>query len=667
MANTKENIELSDISLDGISDDISSLIQKHVVDQEKIDWNEPSAEHAHEKIDFTEPAPNAIEWAVGAQYLNQPTLYAYKRQYQVLRDLLNLRCPLCNPLGREHTDCWDKGKEYLQSENLLVWSKKYNDDICPKCGTTRKEFETDDFFKKYTMLVLCVGQRSGKSILGGSYLSTYVEHRIITSGDPATYFQVFPGQPFEVAFTATTAAQAEGTIYAYYRSARSRSPWIQAYIEKLRTEERKKGLDKNTLYRENLDSVIYKNLNVEFNSLNSNSGGLAGRTRIFSIIDELSRFDDTKESKRSAGEVFSVLENSLVTVRSKAAKLGLPHYFGMMAAVSSPMFYNDATMNLVRDAKKIKTIYAMHLPTWQFNPDITRADLEPFYQRDAIDAERNFGANPPMASKPFVQDVERFKAAINIDLKPKAIFEDTYPIDGTGRAYVGKRLTTCSFDTKHVHYLGGDAGKSKDSFALVSVHGEYIDRVNSDGERDTKWVTVIDWCLTIRPTSRPRRTVFYDCIIDIIKNIKNKQRIQFVGFDHWNSESTIQDIRTLGIDADIRTIKSEDYVTFLNDVYEGKVQFIPPLKEDEGKDAYISMSDYGRTIHEFLNLERTTDMKIDHRDGEHNDIAQALLIAHTQCQNSVIVQGKTRADTKKNIETSMKSWKPVMAKLSFWS
>lgn len=665
MAKEKEILDIQDISLQGITDDISSLIQKHVIDGEKINWNEPSSEQ--EKFDFTEPAPNIIEWSVNEKFLNQPTLYSYKRQYQVLRDLFNLRCPLCNPIGREHTDCWDKGKEYLQSENLLIWSKKYNDDVCPKCGTTRKEFELDDIFKKYNMMVLCIGMRSGKSVLGGSYLSTYIEHRIITSGDPATYFQVIPGQPFEIAFTATTAAQAEGTIYAYYRSARARSPWIQSYIESLRTEERKKGLDKNTLYRENLDSVIYKNLNVEFNSLNSNSGGLAGRTRIFSIIDELSRFDDTKESKRSASEVFSVLENSLLTVRSKANNLGLPHYFGMMAVVSSPMFYDDLTMNLIRDAKKINTIYAMQLPTWQFNPDVTRADLDQYFRRDPIEAERSFGANPPLAAKPLIQDAERFKSAINVELKPKALFEDIYPVDGTGRAYVGKRLLSCSFDTNHVHYLGGDAGKSKDSFALVSVHGEYINRINSDGNKDTKWVTVLDWALTIRPTSRPKRTVFYDCIIDIIRNIKNKQRINFVGFDHWQSESIIQDIRNLGIDADVCCIKSEDYMNFVNDAYEGKVQFVAPFKEDEGKDPYTSMSDYGRTIHEFLNLERTTEMKVDHRANEHNDLAAACIIAHNRCQNSVLVQGKTNADIKKSLEASIKNWKPKTINLSFWS
>lgn len=665
MAPKKENIELSDISLDNITYDISSLINKHVANGEKIDWHEQSQDEAHEKIDFSEPAPNIIEWSVNEKYLNLPSLYSYKRSYQVLRDLFNLRCPLCNPIGLKYYDCWDKGREYLESENLLVWSKQYNDDVCPKCKTTRSEFETDEVFKRYNTMVLCVGQRSGKSVLGGSYLSTYIEHRLITLGNPAAYFEVIPGQPFEVAFAATTATQAEGTIYAYYRAARSRSPWLQAYIEKLRAEERKKGLDKGILYSEKGDSVFYKNLNIEFNSLTSNSAGLAGRTRPFAIIDELSRFDLSLESKRAAREVYSVLENSLMTVRTKASRLKLPHFFGMMAVVSSPMFYNDLTMKLVRDAKKIRNIYAIHLPTWEFNPDVTREELEQKFQSDPIEAERSFGANPPMASSPLIQDVERFKAAINERLVPKAVFEDTYPIDGTGRAYVGKRLVNCNFDNNTVHYLCGDAGKSRDSFALVCAHGEYIEHIYPDGSRDMKWTTVFDWCLTIRPTNRPKRTVYFDCIVDIINNLRKRQKIQLVTFDHWNSESILQNLRNMQIEADVYCAKSEDYINFVNDAYEGKVQLISPIKDDDGKDPYINMSDYGRFLHEFLNLERGIDMKVDHRAGEHNDICVCAISAHRHIQSVMLTKGQTK-NARQVLNLSAQNLHPKMARLNFW-
>ena len=262
----------SNISLDDIGSEISGLFDKHIIGGEKIDWNKDSVGESTQAvdkyaIDFSIQAPNIIEWSTSEKFLNQPSLFDYKRQYQTIRDLFQLRCPLCNKLDRQSIDCWDKGREYLESENLLAWSPKHHDDVCPSCNTTRREFETDGIFKRYNTFVACVGMRSGKSVMAGAYLGTYIEHLIITLGNPSSYFDVFPGQPFEVAFTATTEVQSEGTIYAYFRAAREQSPWIQAYIEHLKQEETRRGLFKQTLYNETNKTIYYKELNTEFNSL----------------------------------------------------------------------------------------------------------------------------------------------------------------------------------------------------------------------------------------------------------------------------------------------------------------------------------------------------------------------------------------------------------------
>ena len=123
------------------------------------------------------PAPNIIEWSIGKDFLNQPSIYHYRRQYQILRDMFNLRCVICNSPSRVAADCWDKGREYLESENLLVWSNKYQDDVCPKCNTTRAEFEEDNIFTRYNTMIICVGMRAGKSVLAGAPFSiVLVEH-----------------------------------------------------------------------------------------------------------------------------------------------------------------------------------------------------------------------------------------------------------------------------------------------------------------------------------------------------------------------------------------------------------------------------------------------------------------------------------------------------------
>lgn len=641
----------NNLSLNDITSDITNLVSKHVIAGERIDWNDDKLQGNEESItkkidiDFTQRAPNIIEWSTSNKFLNQPSLFDYKRQYQTLRDLFQLRCPLCNKIDRASIDCWDKSKEYLESENLLTWSHKHQDDVCPSCNTTRREFEVDGIFKRYHTFIACVGMRSGKSVMAGTYLGTYIEHLIITLQDPAVYFNQIPGQPFEVAFTATTEVQAEGTIYANYRAARDRSPWIQSYIEFLGQEEKRRGLFKNTLYNEVAKTIYYKDLNVEFNSLHSNSGSLAGRTRIWASIDELSRFESVVgESRRGAKEVYNVLNNSLATVRGEVARRELPYIFGMMNAVSSPIHATDMTMKMLKTAKKDKTIFAVHYPTWRFNPKNSRESLESYFQQDPIGAERDFGANPPNAEMPLITDEERFRKCINPNLKPRATFEDTTPVDGMGRMYAGKILKQADFDKLTSYYIAGDAGKSKDSFALACGHGEYKD-VHTPNGIEKKWCTIVDWVMTIRPSVKPRKTIYYDCIVDILNRLRQRQKIQLVAFDHWQSESILQDIRNFQIETETYNVKAEDYMRFVIDAYEGKVQMITPDKEDEFKDPYApdgrGMTDYGRVIHEFLNLERSSDLRtVDHRSGEHNDSAAVVTMVHKNVQDSMMTKGK---------------------------
>ena len=640
----------SNISLDDIGSEISGLFDKHIIGGEKIDWNKDSIGESTQvvdkyAIDFSIQAPNIIEWSTSEKFLKQPSLFDYKRQYQTIRDLFQLRCPLCNKLDRQSIDCWDKGREYLESENLLAWSPKYHDDVCPACNTTRREFETDGIFKRYNTFVACVGMRSGKSVMAGAYLGTYIEHLIITLGNPSSYFDVFPGQPFEVAFTATTEVQSEGTIYAYYRAAREQSPWVQAYIEHLKQEETRRGLFKQTLYNETNKTIYYKELNTEFNSLHSNSGGLAGRTRVWAVVDELSRFETSVgESRRGAKEVYNVIDNGLATVRGEVDRRQLPYIFGMMNAVSSPIHNSDMTMKLLKTAKKDKNIFAVHYPTWKFNPKITRESLESRFQRDPTGAERDFGANPPNAEMPLITDEERFRKCINPNLKPKAIFEDTTPVDGMGRMYAGKILKHADFDRLTSYYIAGDAGKSKDSFALACGHGEYKD-VHTPNGIEKKWCTIMDWCVTVRPSVKPRKTIYYDCIVDILNRIKQRQKIQLVAFDHWNSEAILQDLSNMQIETATYNVKAEDALRFVIDAYESKVQMIAADPNDEYKDPYSpdghGMSDYGRAIHELLNLERSADLKtVDHRSNEHNDVSVCLFSVHKFVQESMMTKGK---------------------------
>jgi len=225
------------------------------------------------------PAPNAIEWAVKSEYLNVPTVYDHWRQYQVIRDFFQLRCPLpsCNDQSPEAIDVWGKGRETLQSENLLVWNASAEEDVCPSCKTTRSELYADGLIPLYNQMHVISGMRSGKSSVAG-ILGTYAEHMAITighrtEGGLSKYFNQLPNQPFEITFIASTDVQSQDTIWAKYTGLRSDCPWIKKYIKWVKqkeTEQKTISGAREWKYEELQKHIFNGALNLKINTLNSN-------------------------------------------------------------------------------------------------------------------------------------------------------------------------------------------------------------------------------------------------------------------------------------------------------------------------------------------------------------------------------------------------------------
>jgi hypothetical protein len=603
--------------------DLSSQIDSRIGGSDQL---------AEEKQYLSTFAPNIIQWVTGTDYWNVPSTFQHSRQYQLLRDFFNLRCKVCNPQDIESADPWGKGREYLESEVLLEWSDADNDFKCPKCGTTYYEFLDDGMVTHYDQGLVIAGMRSGKSFFG-AHMGGYIEHvlRVIASRGgrhaiPRMLGQAL-GETFEISFAASTAMQARDTIYAKFRSMRNNSPWMNkavAYITNLESQQiGKTGLWK---YKELDDAIIDEYLQLRINRLSSNSGGIAGKTRIFAGIDELSRLSVT-ESKTSAQELYRVLNQSLKTVRGAVRRMQLPQFFGIMLNVTSPISIDDAAMQLYAKASQgalKKTLYWKG-PTWEFNPQFTRADFDEEYAKDAIGAERDFGVNPPAAETPLIDSPLRFWKCIDHEKKPTVTFEKLHITDKTGKHYDGAAVADCPYNFKSPLYIFGDAGETFDSFALAGGHPEYVDadhylgmpeiRVPSEapegfisfadtavrlgsedmdpdcpmargmlsggsgqalsqGENLAKLITVVDWAMRIVPTKG--REIYFNSILDIIKEIKKKQKIATVAFDRWNSTQLIQGIRDLGIQSNKVTLKSADFMNFIQELYGDKVQLLPP-------------------------------------------------------------------------------------------
>lgn len=601
------------MTFEGLFDTVRDAIQGNLVVRDE------------ERAALAEPAPNVIEWITGKEWCNVPTTYKFTRQYQIVRDFFQLRCPLCNPGGpifmqdqidRGHPgDCWKKGREWMESEALLVWSKEYDDDVCPKCGTTRTELREDDLVRAYNTLHCVVGMRSGKSVMAG-LITTYVEHRLLTlSLCEHDGIQGYLGMPtaeqLEMTLLASTDAQSQDTIWAKYRNYREIAPWFQRYVPWVKSQEKLQHTPlgmKRWEYKESDKKFWNGHCKLLINSMNSNSDGLVGKTRVLSGADEIGRMKNTT-STQSASEIYRGLEASLRTVRTRAKDNVLLPWMGMMLSVTSPMEDQDKSMELLRigQSQRVKGMIAFHYATWDFNPFEPRENFDDEFEKDPVAAQRNFGADPPKAAFPLIHDPERFERNGIGEQEPTATFVHIHHEDSTGQQYVGIKLEKC--DLLHGLTKGGrqrvsprviafDAGKNFDAFAGACAHAEWDE--DDDGTR--RLITVYDWIIRVLTPSR-KVEVYFESVLDLVKDLKKRQPIMRVEFDRWQSLQMIQNIRQIGIFAEQAPVTDADFHAFAADALIGRVQLLAPDPEDVEREP-PEKSPAGTVIYELEHLER---------------------------------------------------------------
>ena len=654
-------------------------------------------------------APNIVEWVTGVDYWNVPSTFRFFRQYQIMRDLFNLRCVLCNPQDRDSIDAWGKPRSYLESENLFVWNSEYNDYVCPKCHNTMTEHLNDGLITPYNELICIAGMRSGKSFLG-AHIGGYIEHLLRTlsmggRGSIQRFLRQEKAEWFEVTFAASTATQARDTIYAKYREMRNNSPWINRHITWVKEQEAAQiGSQDKWEYKTLDDAIVDGWMQVRFNRVSSNSAGIAGKTRIFAAIDELARLAGT-ESKTSAQELYRVLNQSLKTVRSATDNHSLNPYFGFMLNVTSPISIDDLAMQIynktlpdMADGERLERTYGWKGPTWEFNPEQRFENFREEFIKDPVAAQRDFGADPPAAETPLIEDPVRFWKSIDYTREPIAAFERTYITDKTGKQYVGASLSELKYNFVDQHYIFCDAGETFDSFSMVCAHpvimdkGSYIDESTVDdnyfdnlpeggnhvsqlsGASDSpmalgltdrqmqgnyyptpenlgRLVTAVDFCLRIVPTKE--RDIWFNSIIDIIRELKKKIKISAVCFDQWQSTSAIQTIRDMGIMAHKVRLRSENFLEFRSQIYNDQISLLPPLPEDRlalTDNGTLKMgtteewmSPQGVGIVEILKLERSADLKkiVAPTKGKvrgrgSDDVARCIIGANLLIKDSVV-------------------------------
>jgi len=278
---------------------------------------------------------------------------------------------------------------------------------------------------------------------------------------------------------------------------------------------------------------------------------LRGRTRFLSSIDEISWFWGTEKAiKYDPDEIYEALDNSLMTVYAGSKRVFPKHPYTPTAYgiyISSPSSKTDKGMRMLQLSKSSKSIYGFHSATWNFNPNITREDLADKFSSDPVRAERDFGANPPHSSSPFISSpamiIPSFSNKRNLlGLDQHRIIRDS----------LGGKLLAPKVIIRNTHtfpsILGIDSGWNNNSFACVLQH--YLDE-----ERTRIGVSGI---IEMMPTSYPLS--FPDIYEDVISPIIENFNISIVVADRWQSIDLTQRIyQDYEIDALMYTIKYPDF------------------------------------------------------------------------------------------------------------
>lgn len=568
-----------------------------------------------------ELSKNIVDFAVNPLFLDVPGIYQNKGQYYVLREFFGLRCPNCNDQSEEAKLVWDKDENYLRNEILLEWDSEKSDFICPNCNISQRELiELGKIEIKDTLLGV-VGMKAGKTMLA-SIIMAYFEHFLIKQGNLRKYFGLEKAPFFEISAVAVSDTQAEQTIWAQYLAIRDNSEWFRRFEEIIRDHR----LDKLGKYIKK-SSEIKNDINgLLIQSLNSSSASLAGRAKVLYVMDELGRFDTT-ESKRSAKEVWQVGQSSLKPVRKSVMQRNLPYWLGAFIAVGSPISVEDFGMKKLQEVKNKNDsrIWAIHSSTWEFNRQYTKEDFEEDFNEDFIMAQRDFGAQPVGTEVPFFDNWELFLKAGEKGLKPKVIFADENHITDDGITYLGKVILQVEQDSFD-HFICGDAGKSKDTFGLVSVH---IEEQEVNGIKE--WVTVQDFALHILPNANLKRFVWFESIEEILKRLALVWKVKKISFDYWDTDSIVQELKVnQGLDVEqyaMSALRVEDFNRFKKDLYRGKIWLLPKTGDEDGDPKL--MDSQTRLYWEAKRMERSKDLKkVDHSKRSTSDLIESLVNCH---------------------------------------
>ena len=323
----------------------------------------------------------------------------------------------------------------------------------------------------FTEFIAVIGRRGSKSFFTGG-LSTYQAAELLDFDDPHKFFNLTPGDEFNIKSIAPTKKQGK-LVFNFAKGFITGNPFFKQFKPNI-LKERCTFLTRKELYDVNRGVAVAHpegSIVLLFDACMASK--LRGPAHYMLTMDESAFFEVESESQVSDSMIYEAVEPSLSTF--KAQQDGVERLYSMMCIISSPLSKSGLLYDKYRESfTEIEDILMIQAPSWIMNPDRVATKI----------LKRAYNRNPD------VFDVEygaMFKEG-TYDWFPEALYdaclleEPKRPIPGVW------------------YYLGLDLGQKQDATVISISHitsaGELvIDEIRTWDPEETGMQTPTDWVI----------------------------------------------------------------------------------------------------------------------------------------------------------------------------
>lgn len=454
-------------------------------------------------------------------------------------------------------------------------------------------------------IVAQCGKGSGKDF-SSRCAFLYTIYKLHCLKDPLGYYGKAHGTYIDLLNLAVNAEQAERVFFQPLKNMMTGSEYFRNEVA---FELKKK-------------EVEFYDRPIRLFSGNSESEAWEGLDLMLVVLDEIAAF---KTDSMLQGERAQRLSASAIYKMSKLSVMSRFPDVGKCILLSFPRFRDDFIQQRYAESAGEPKVYRLKAKTWDMNPLITRAQLEPEYVRNPIDARARFECEPPEMIDAFFRDPERVRACFQgkwvvsdegtEDERRKLIeVPELNPINDNGTF---KEWFKRNSGDDYPRFIHVDLGQVRDRAALAMCHVPGTRRIET-GFGTYENLPVVKMDLIHSWEAGPGQEIDFAGIREFIALLCKKFPVSLVTFDQWQSVDMIQSLNRRGIYSEMQGVKIAHYDNLATCFYDGRFAgyFNHVLVEDE-----------------LLKLQVLENRKIDHPSTGSKDLADALAgAAWSACQ-----------------------------------